>query len=276
MTATRPRMKVRANTVGEYVSIARRSVGKFPALAGWTVGVNAAKDALGVCAYDERRIYLSEYWLSQLPRLDVIDTILHEVAHALAGHEAGHGRKWQETAAQVGAQPRATAMVVDVNKAGFGVALLVNDRSGEILRVWNSFDRLPQNWRSGSATDLYPPSSRQDRGRVRFYLTEDVPAGLLKRLRSPADFIDKPFLRRFVARSGKRRLYLNGVGIRYPKCYLEEGANAGLVFVISQGVPSEDDRLLLEHALSSALADLGCDGHSSFDTVFSSCRLGTA
>jgi predicted SprT family Zn-dependent metalloprotease len=36
----------------------------------------------------------------------VLDTILHEIAHALAGHKAGHGPAWKAKCAQIGAKPK--------------------------------------------------------------------------------------------------------------------------------------------------------------------------
>ncbi len=39
----------------------------------------------------------------------VRDTVLHEIAHAIAGPEAGHGPLWKATARRIGATPRARA-----------------------------------------------------------------------------------------------------------------------------------------------------------------------
>ena len=36
----------------------------------------------------------------------LLDTVLHEIAHAIAGHEAGHGLLWKATARRIGATPR--------------------------------------------------------------------------------------------------------------------------------------------------------------------------
>ena len=35
----------------------------------------------------------------------VKDTILHEIAHAIAGYSAGHGQKWKDVCIQIGAKP---------------------------------------------------------------------------------------------------------------------------------------------------------------------------
>lgn len=77
---------------------------------GWTFAWSQAADEFGRCEYSRKRIVLSE----TLTRLnaeneeEIVDTILHEIAHALAGHRAGHGWQWQEKARLVGARPQRT------------------------------------------------------------------------------------------------------------------------------------------------------------------------
>jgi predicted SprT family Zn-dependent metalloprotease len=44
----------------------------------------------------------------------VLDTILHEIAHALAGHEAKHGRMWQVMARSIGAKAERCADISEV------------------------------------------------------------------------------------------------------------------------------------------------------------------
>jgi len=76
-------------------------------LAGWSFGLTAAKRRLGVCKYRRKRIEISEYYARHNPDEAVLDTLLHEIAHALAGHEAGHGPVWKAIAIRIGATPRA-------------------------------------------------------------------------------------------------------------------------------------------------------------------------
>lgn len=57
----------------------------------------------GTILHEEIR--LSKY-LVEIPREQVIDVILHEIAHVIAGHEAGHGPKWKAACIKVGANPR--------------------------------------------------------------------------------------------------------------------------------------------------------------------------
>ena len=54
-----------------------------------------AKRRAGCCSYRRKRISLSKYFVEHNSKKEVMNTILHEVAHAMAGYEAGHGPKWK-------------------------------------------------------------------------------------------------------------------------------------------------------------------------------------
>jgi predicted SprT family Zn-dependent metalloprotease len=78
-------------------------------LVGWSFGYSRARRMLGVCRYNSRRIEISRFYAENNPEAHVRDTLLHEIAHALAGHSAGHGPAWQECARRLGAKPVACA-----------------------------------------------------------------------------------------------------------------------------------------------------------------------
>lgn len=73
-------------------------------LHDWTFSWSNAKRQFGVCRYKTSTIALSEPLARRNPD-KITDTILHEIAHALAGHEAGHGPKWKRICRDVGAEP---------------------------------------------------------------------------------------------------------------------------------------------------------------------------
>ncbi|MEM9252753.1 MAG: SprT-like domain-containing protein, partial [Planctomycetota bacterium] len=81
---------------------------------GWTFAYNRRKTACGICNYGDQRIELSRHHAELNDEPVVLDTILHEVAHALAGPRAKHGPKWKRIAAELGATPRATTSKDDV------------------------------------------------------------------------------------------------------------------------------------------------------------------
>ena len=90
----------------ELVEIAGREM-RNHRLHGWTFALAKTKSRLGVCKYRTKRIEISEFHVVNNPPAVVFDTLLHEIAHAIAGPAAQHGPKWKAIAARLGATPRA-------------------------------------------------------------------------------------------------------------------------------------------------------------------------
>jgi hypothetical protein len=72
-----------------------------------------------VCKYRTKRIEISKYYAQHSPRESILDTLLHEIAHALAGPKAGHGPSWKAIAVRIGANPRAC----DNSEVAVGIAI---------------------------------------------------------------------------------------------------------------------------------------------------------
>ena len=53
------------------------------------------------------RIEIAEYYARNSPQDSVLDTLLHEIAHAIADPTARHGPAWKAVAMRLGATPRA-------------------------------------------------------------------------------------------------------------------------------------------------------------------------
>lgn len=76
----------------------------------WTFQYDRAKRRAGRCYYHQRVITLSRY-IAGNPANSIefiTDTILHEMAHAIAYKatgEAGHGYAWKQVCKQIGAKP---------------------------------------------------------------------------------------------------------------------------------------------------------------------------
>jgi len=61
---------------------------------------------LGSCDDDKRTIYLTRWAVRNRTPLQIRDTILHEIAHAVVD-EYGHGKRWQQKALELGVRKRA-------------------------------------------------------------------------------------------------------------------------------------------------------------------------
>lgn len=68
----------------------------------WTFGFDRAKRRAGLCNYTDHRITVSRYLAAEFDDDTNRQTLLHEIAHALAGPDAGHGPKWKVVAESLG------------------------------------------------------------------------------------------------------------------------------------------------------------------------------
>lgn len=68
----------------------------------WSFRFDRSKVRFGMCNYAKKEISLSRYLVELNHETEVRDTILHEIAHALAPRGAGHGPKWQRLALSIG------------------------------------------------------------------------------------------------------------------------------------------------------------------------------
>jgi predicted SprT family Zn-dependent metalloprotease len=72
---------------------------------GWYFEFDNSVKRFGVCKYRRKCIGLSAKLTSLNNTEKVKDTILHEIAHAIAGFGAGHGTEWKRVCIQIGAKP---------------------------------------------------------------------------------------------------------------------------------------------------------------------------
>ena len=75
-------------------------------LTGWTFKWDRAVMRLGQCVYRTKTISLSLPLTEASDEAVVRNTILHEIAHALAGPTAKHGPDWKRIAVRLGANPK--------------------------------------------------------------------------------------------------------------------------------------------------------------------------
>ncbi|MCX8238591.1 MAG: SprT family zinc-dependent metalloprotease [Akkermansiaceae bacterium] len=76
---------------------------------GWSAKLDDAKKRFGVSRMGPKEISISRPLISLNPEEEVRDTILHEIAHALAWElhkkNCGHDARWQEICVRIGAKP---------------------------------------------------------------------------------------------------------------------------------------------------------------------------
>lgn len=71
-------------------------------LTGWRLVFDNAKTRAGACRSDRREITLSRPLVALYSPEQVTETMLHEIAHALAGSGHGHDRVWRTIARRIG------------------------------------------------------------------------------------------------------------------------------------------------------------------------------
>lgn len=86
-------------------------------LGEWQVQFDNTSRRLGVCRHSRKVISLSRQHIAVGADDTILDTIRHEVAHALAGPGHGHGAVWKELAVKLGADPTATTVANEMKDA---------------------------------------------------------------------------------------------------------------------------------------------------------------
>ncbi|MCY4227338.1 MAG: SprT-like domain-containing protein [Gammaproteobacteria bacterium] len=91
------------------VAIRARQMMNEHGLKHWSLHFSHGERELGRCQFRDQAIFISRNHAIRHAHEFVDDTILHEIAHALAGHDAGHGPEWKKIALRVGAIPKSRA-----------------------------------------------------------------------------------------------------------------------------------------------------------------------
>lgn len=72
----------------------------------WTFQFDWSKVRFGKCNFARSEISLSRHLVELNDETEVRETILHEIAHALAPRGAGHGPRWRAIAKSIGCQAK--------------------------------------------------------------------------------------------------------------------------------------------------------------------------
>ena len=103
---------------------------------GWTGKLDNAVRRFGTCRYRRKQITLSRHLATINTDEETLDTVLHEIAHALAfvehGEDCGHDERWKAIAARIGARPERTVDADEVSSVA-GAFCLVHSETGEVF-----------------------------------------------------------------------------------------------------------------------------------------------
>lgn len=95
--------------------IARKLMNSHGISDTWRFEYDGGKRRFGAAHYGPKKITLSRHLVSLNDQETVTDVILHEIAHVLAGSQAGHGPVWKRTAREIGANPERCYETDNVN-----------------------------------------------------------------------------------------------------------------------------------------------------------------
>ena len=69
---------------------------------GWTFRFDRAKNRAGCCHFKKKHISLSYFFCKVAPSEEVLNTLLHEIAHALVGPGHNHDWVWHMKSREIG------------------------------------------------------------------------------------------------------------------------------------------------------------------------------
>lgn len=86
--------------LGKYLIQAHEAKGGLK--SGWQFAFDLAPVRGGSCRYREQQITLSVTYCLKASKAEIVDTILHEIAHAIVGPNHGHDAIWKAAAQRIG------------------------------------------------------------------------------------------------------------------------------------------------------------------------------
>lgn len=71
-------------------------------LSDWSACLDDSMSRAGACQYRNKQISLARLFIRKASEQEILDTILHEIAHALAGRAHHHDALWRKIAREIG------------------------------------------------------------------------------------------------------------------------------------------------------------------------------
>lgn len=112
--------------------------------------VDRKANYFGCCDYRIKKVELNIHLMHSSNKEDIIDTMKHEIAHAIDmceyGNSSGHGRRWKNIARALGCDPRASHS----NKArNIHYKYVICLHTPTQLKFVNGYNRKPRNFPIG-------------------------------------------------------------------------------------------------------------------------------
>jgi hypothetical protein len=93
---------------GTAIKLARKLMDKH-GLEHWGLEINRSVNTLGLCNTTRKTIKLSEHHIKHNSDEEIVETMLHEIAHAFANmmwmDNCGHDKRWKQVAKIIGCRP---------------------------------------------------------------------------------------------------------------------------------------------------------------------------
>jgi predicted SprT family Zn-dependent metalloprotease len=123
---------------------------------GWRLTFRNYAHRLGSCCSRKRIISLNDFYAERNGETPVLDTLLHEIAHALVGPSLGHGAVWKAMARKLGCIPKACGKT--------GLTL----RPGSYQATCPTCAHLFNKYRRPKPVRYYCPACGKERGQLVF------------------------------------------------------------------------------------------------------------
>ncbi len=105
-TQTQP-VKMTNNEVMDHLeAFAAAKIAEHLPPEGWTFSWLKTKRTMGICNFRTKMISASRVYVGVASVQQLENTVLHEIAHAIAGFAAAHGPAWERACVEIGAEPK--------------------------------------------------------------------------------------------------------------------------------------------------------------------------
>ncbi|AUR85821.1 SprT-like family protein [Vibrio phage 1.081.O._10N.286.52.C2] len=142
---------------------------------GWTFTFSKRKSALGDCSYGKKVIRLSEVYLNARTKDEQINTITHEMAHAISftdNRERGHGAGWKRIHRSLGGDGQRCSDVSNPEAVKSKYVAFFENSNGE-LEILANVDKRTRKFHPQHIHHIYVKGRKAEtQGKIRLVASE--------------------------------------------------------------------------------------------------------